>query len=166
VPALPSCIQEPRWDRFIALLPTRQVHHPRLPPPPGSRPRHLRQAHPDPGLGCGYRRIADHPCSAATLRRRRDEGIALGVADQRHRLALAAYDRLHGLELEHLAVDGCITKAPCGGQVAGPGPVDRRQQGCNDRSPPKPMDAPDRAAGPGQPPQATGCWPRPWRPRR
>ena len=34
-----------------------------------------------------------------------------------------------GLELEHLAVDGCITKAPCGGQVAGPSPVDRRKQG-------------------------------------
>jgi hypothetical protein len=36
---------------------------------------------------------------------------------------------MHGLELEHLAVDGCITKAPCGGQVAGPSPVDRRKQG-------------------------------------
>jgi len=33
------------------------------------------------------------------------------------------------LELEHLAVDGCTTKAPCGGQVAGPSPVDRRKQG-------------------------------------
>jgi len=51
------------------------------------------------------------------------------VADQLHRLALAAYDRIHGLEVEHLAVDGCITKAPCGGQVAGPSPVDRRKQG-------------------------------------
>ena len=26
-------------------------------------------------------------------------------------------------------VDGCITKAPCGGQVAGPSPVDRCKQG-------------------------------------
>jgi hypothetical protein len=26
-------------------------------------------------------------------------------------------------------VDGCITKAPCGGQVAGPSPVDRHKQG-------------------------------------
>jgi hypothetical protein len=26
-------------------------------------------------------------------------------------------------------VDGCITKAPCGGQVAGPSPVDRRKRG-------------------------------------
>jgi hypothetical protein len=80
-------------------------------------------------FGCGYRRIADHTCSATTLRRRRDEWITLGVADQLHRLALAAYDRIHGLAVEHLAVDGCITKAPCGGQVAGPSPVDRRKQG-------------------------------------
>jgi hypothetical protein len=42
---------------------------------------------------------------------------------------LATYERLFGLELAHLAVDGCITKAPCGGQVAGPSPVDRRKQG-------------------------------------
>jgi Transposase DDE domain len=34
-----------------------------------------------------------------------------------------------GLDLEHLVVDGCITKAPCGGEVAGPSPVDRRKQG-------------------------------------
>jgi hypothetical protein len=28
-----------------------------------------------------------------------------------------------------VAVDGCITKAPCGGQCAGPSPVDRRKGG-------------------------------------
>ena len=31
--------------------------------------------------------------------------------------------------MEQLAVDGCITKAPCGGQVAGRSPVDRGKQG-------------------------------------
>jgi hypothetical protein len=80
-------------------------------------------------FGCGDRRIADHTCSATTLRRRRDEWIRAGVAEQLRRAVLAAYDRLFGLELEHLAVDGRITKAPCGGQVAGPSPVDRRKQG-------------------------------------
>jgi hypothetical protein len=29
------------------------------------------------------------------------------------------YDRIIGLELEDVAVDGCITKAPGGGEVAG-----------------------------------------------
>jgi hypothetical protein len=51
------------------------------------------------------------------------------VAEQLRLLVLAAYDQLFGLELEHLAVDGCTTKAPCGGQTAGPSPVDRRKQG-------------------------------------
>jgi transposase len=80
-------------------------------------------------FGCGYRRIADHTCSATTLRRRRDEWITAGVAEQLRLLVLGAYDQLFGLELEQLAVDGCTTKAPCGGQVAGPSPVDRRKQG-------------------------------------
>ena len=80
-------------------------------------------------FGCGYRRIADHTCSATTLRRRRDEWIALGLAERLRLAVLGAYQRLFGLELEQLAVDGCITKAPCGGQVTGPSPVDRRKQG-------------------------------------
>jgi Transposase DDE domain len=42
---------------------------------------------------------------------------------------LAAYQRLFGLDLDHLVVDGCITKACCGGEVAAPSPVDRRKQG-------------------------------------
>jgi hypothetical protein len=51
------------------------------------------------------------------------------VAEQLCLAVLDAYDRMLGLELEHLVVDGCITKAPCGGQVAGPSPVDHRKQG-------------------------------------
>jgi hypothetical protein len=42
---------------------------------------------------------------------------------------LTAYDRMLGLELEHLSVGGCTTKAPRGGQTAGPSPVDRPQAG-------------------------------------
>jgi hypothetical protein len=76
-----------------------------------------------------YRRIADQTCSATTLRRRRDEWVALGLAERLRLAVLGAYDRIFGLELDHLALDGCSTKAPCGGQVAGPSPVDRRKQG-------------------------------------
>jgi hypothetical protein len=78
-------------------------------------PLKLHQA-PDHGA------IADQTCSATTLRRRRDEWIILGLADRLRLAVLGAYDRLFGLELEYLAVDGCITKAPCGGQTAGPSP--------------------------------------------
>jgi hypothetical protein len=54
--------------------------------------------------------------------------LTAAVVEQLRLVVLAAYDRMHGPELEQLAVDGCITKAPCG-QVAGPSPVDRRKQG-------------------------------------
>ena len=80
-------------------------------------------------FGCGYRRIEDATCSATTLRRRRDEWIALGLGERLHLLVLSAYDRMIGLALDNVAVDGCITKAPCGGQFAGRSPVDRGKQG-------------------------------------
>jgi Transposase DDE domain len=44
-------------------------------------------------------------------------------------ICLEAYDRLIGLELSEVAVDGCLTKAPCGGEKAGRSPVDRGKQG-------------------------------------
>jgi transposase len=130
VPALPSSVLEPLWVQVAALLPTRQVRH----PPGCHRPRIADRVVFDKLIqvlvfGCGYRRIADHTCSATTLRRRRDEWISTGVAERLRLEVLAAYDQLFGLELEQLAVDSCTTKAPCGGQTAGPSPVDRRKQG-------------------------------------
>jgi transposase len=130
VPALPSSVLEPLWVQVSALLPTRPDTHPLG----CHRPRIPDRVVFDKLIqvlvfGCGYRRIADHSCSATTLRRRRDEWITAGVADQLRLAVLAAYQRLFGLELADLAVDGCTTKAPCGGQVAGPSPVDRRKQG-------------------------------------
>lgn len=73
--------------------------------------------------------MADKTCSATTLRRRRDEWIAAGVMESLRLLVLAAYDRMIGLELEHLSADGCIAKAPSGGECAGKSPVDRAKQG-------------------------------------
>ena len=130
MPALPASVLEPLWVQIAALLPSRRDTHPLG----CHRPRIPDRIVFDKLIqvlvfGCGYRRIADATCSATTLRRRRDEWIALGLAEQLRLLVLAAYDRLFGLELAHLAVDGCTTKAPCGGQVAGPSPVDRRKQG-------------------------------------
>jgi len=47
----------------------------------------------------------------------------------REELTLEAYDQTIGLQLSDVAVDCCITKAPCGGQKAGRNPVDRGKQG-------------------------------------
>jgi IS5 family transposase len=80
-------------------------------------------------FGCAYERIADGCCSATTLRRRRDEWIEAGVMTTLRELSLEAYDKLIGLQLSDVAVDCCITKAPCGGQKAGRNPVDRGKQG-------------------------------------
>jgi hypothetical protein len=79
--------------------------------------------------GSGYERIATTGCSDRTIRRRLKEWAEAGLATKIHATALAAYDKIIGLELGDLAADGCITKAPCGGEKAGPSPVDRRKGG-------------------------------------
>jgi hypothetical protein len=102
--------------QIAALLPTRQDTHPLG----CHRPRIPDRIVFDKLIqllvfGCGYRRIADATCSATTLRRRRDEWITAGVAEQLRLAVLAAHDRMHGLELEQLAVV--------------PAPANRRDQG-------------------------------------
>lgn len=130
MPALPPYIIEPIWEQFVVLLPRRDAEHPL-----GShRPRI-----PDRVVfeklvqvlvfGCAYRRIADRTCSATTLRRRRDEWIEAGAMDALEGIARDSYDRIVGLELTEIAVDCCITKAPCGGESAGKSPVDRGKRG-------------------------------------
>ena len=130
MPAIQSYFIEPIFEQFRALLPEREVTHPL-----GCH----RSRIPDRVVfekllqvlvfGCAYWRIADESCSETTLRRRRDEWIDLGVMDTLRDLVLEVYDRFIGLELSDVAVDGCITKAPCGGEKAGRSPVDRGKQG-------------------------------------
>ena len=51
--------------------------------------------------------------------------------DTLRELVLEVHDRIIGLELAMAAVDGCITKAPCGGEkAAGPTPCDRASALC------------------------------------
>ena len=115
---MPVCLLEPLWDQFSALLPERPLVSPTHP----LGCHRLRVAdrvvfeHVIAALvhGSGYERIASPGCSDATIRRRLKEWAAAGVSEQVHTLALQAYDRMIGLELDDLAVDGCITKAPCG----------------------------------------------------
>jgi transposase len=113
MPVLPSCVIEPLWDQFAALLPERVDPHPL-----GCHRRRI----PDRIVvdkllcvlvfGSGYERIADTTCSDRTLRRRRDEWTALGVMQQLWHLALAAYDRMVGLELSDLAIAGVSPQHP------------------------------------------------------
>ncbi|WP_344602356.1 IS5 family transposase [Streptomyces glaucus] len=130
---MPSWLTEPLWDQFSVLLPERPVYHPNHP---------LRCHRPRIGdrivfdkllqllrFGCSYEAIADATCSASTIRSRRDEWIRLGVLSRFKQIALEGYDRIVGLVLGQIAVDGAITKAPGGGEAAGRSPVDRGKQG-------------------------------------
>ncbi len=130
MPAVPSFIIEPLWDQFAALLPDRVVVHPLG----CHRPRINDRIVLDRLIqvlvfGVAYAKIADSTCSATTIRTRRDEWISAGVFDQLEQLCLAAYDQIVGLRLENLSVDGCLVKAPCGGEAAGRSPIDRGKQG-------------------------------------
>jgi transposase len=130
VPALEPYLIEPIWQQFKDLLPKRRTDHPlgchRSRVPERVVFEKLVQVLV---FGCAYERIADASCSESTLRRRRDEWIELGLMERLRQICLEAYDRLIGLELSEVAVDCCITKAPCGGEKAGRSPVDRGKRG-------------------------------------
>jgi transposase len=112
-------------------------------------PGHVAPDHP---LGCHRSRIPDRVCfegivrrlvtgcswdvagrisgvGETTLRRRRDEWLAAGVFDLLVEEALAAYDRIIGLDLSDCSVDGSQHKAPFGGEGTGPNPTDRGKRG-------------------------------------
>jgi hypothetical protein len=103
-------------------------------------------------LGCHRRRVPDRTCfeailfrlvagcswdvagrlgkgSETTLRRRRTEWLEAGVFDGLVDESLEGYDRIIGLDLSDVAVDGSQHKAPFGGEGTGPNPVDRGKRG-------------------------------------
>jgi hypothetical protein len=120
------------WTAVAPLLPSRPVDR-----------------HP---LGCHRPRIADRVCftgilvrlvtgcswevagrlvgvSETTLRRRRDEWVAAGVFEALCDEAIAGYERIIGLDLSEVSIDGSVHKAPCGGQGTGRTPTDRGKLG-------------------------------------
>ncbi|MHB1171003.1 MAG: IS5 family transposase [Lacisediminihabitans sp.] len=130
MPAVPSFLIEPIWEQFRVLIPERIDTHPLG----CHRPRIPDRIVFDKlvqilVLGCAYEKIADRTCSATAIRRRRDEWIGAGLFTQLEQICLDAYNQMIGLDLENVAVDGCIVKAPCGGEAAGRSPVDRGKQG-------------------------------------
>ena len=121
------------WSAVEGLLPVHDDHHP---------------------LGCHRRRASDRLCfeamlvrlvtgcswvdaerltgsrvSDTTVRARRDEWIDADVFDRLVDEALAGYDRVIGIDLAEVAIDGSQHKAPCGGEGTGKNPADRGKLG-------------------------------------
>lgn len=73
--------------------------------------------------------LMEYKVSDTTLRARRDEWINAGMFARLEAETRAGYDRIIGLEMGHVAVDGSLHKAPCGGEGTGKSPVDRAKLG-------------------------------------
>src|ERR1039458_1173722 len=80
--------------------------------------------------GCSWvdaERLIGGAVSDTTLRARRDEWEELGVIASVLEEALHSYDKIIGLDLTEVAVDGSVHKAPMGGEGTGKSPVDREK---------------------------------------
>jgi transposase len=82
--------------------------------------------------GCSWvdvEALLDGQVSDTTLRARRDEWVSARVFDRLAEEAISAYDKVIGLDLSEVAVDGSLHKAPTGGEGTGPNPTDRGKTG-------------------------------------
>jgi len=82
--------------------------------------------------GCSWEdaeRLCGNKVSDTTVRDRRDEWIAAGVFNAIVAEAIDGYDRVIGLELGDVSVDGSLHKSPCGGEGTGKNPTDRAKLG-------------------------------------
>ena len=82
--------------------------------------------------GCSWEdaeRLTKGAVSDTTARKRRDEWIGAGVFEAIANEAIASFDKVIGLDLSEVAVDGSLHKAPAGGQGTGKNPTDRAKLG-------------------------------------
>jgi transposase len=130
--ALNPVVVDAVWQSFAAYLPKRgHTNHPQ---------------------GCHRPRRSDRDCFEAilfrlvtgcswdvagrlgkggetTLRRRRDEWVAAGAFQHLVEEAISAFDKVIGLDLSEVSIDGSLHKAPMGGEGTGPNPTDRGKTG-------------------------------------
>ena len=125
--ALDPEVKDAIWAAFEARLPHRAERHPLGCHRPRSSDRDcfelivVRLA-----TGCSWEdaeRLTANKVSDTTARaRRRDEWIAAGIFDALSEEALCGFDKVIGLDLSEVAVDGSLQKSPCGGEGTGKNP--------------------------------------------
>jgi len=82
--------------------------------------------------GCSWEdaeRLCRNKVSDTTVRSRRDEWDEAGVFDRLAAEAIRAYDKIVGLDLSEVAIDGSQHKSPAGGEGTGKNPTDRAKLG-------------------------------------
>jgi transposase len=82
--------------------------------------------------GCSWttaEALLDFVVSDTTLRARFHEWVDAGVFNAVADEAIAAYDRIVGLDLDEVPLDGSQHKAPCGGDGTGPNCTDKGRLG-------------------------------------
>lgn len=130
MPTIHPDFLEPLWTAFSALLPEHVDTHRYGGHNPRTDDRLIFDCLIEVVFnGLSYEKAAVKKASATTLRRRRDEWVELGIFGQLKMIVIRAYDRMIGIDFSNISIDGCITKAPNGGELAGRSPVDRGKGG-------------------------------------
>ena len=120
------------WDQALPLI-----------PPPRRDPRREYRRRPGGGrkraddrrilsgifyvlrTGCQWQAVPRQFGSPATIHRRFLEWTDGGFFEALWRTGLAQYDEMQGLQWQWQSIDGCVQKAPLGGEATGPNPWDR-----------------------------------------
>jgi transposase len=80
--------------------------------------------------GCQWKALnATRFCPSSTAHDRFQEWVAAGVFQQMWEAGLLAYEDWKGIDWSWLSMDGCMTKAPLGGEKDGQKPNRSRQEG-------------------------------------
>lgn len=80
--------------------------------------------------GCQWKALnATRFCPSSTAHDRFQEWVAAGVFQAMWETGLMAYDECKGIDWSWLSMDGCMTKAPLGGEKDGQKPDRSRQEG-------------------------------------
>ena len=117
------------WDQMEPLLPARKPH-----PLGCHRPRVSDRAAMNAiffvlRTGAQWNSLnATGICSSSSAHRRFQEWTQAGVFEQFWQLGLLSLQALDGIDWEWLALDGCMTKAPLGGEKNRPQPYGSRQR--------------------------------------
>ena len=149
-------IPDDLWEAIAPLLPEHKNTH-RF---GGGRPRALDRVCMDAILfvlrtGCQWKALdATKFCPGSTAHDRFQEWVEAGVFQAMWEAGLLAYDDLKGLDWAWVSMDGCMTKAPLGGEKDRQKPHGSRQERRQTQPAGRGQRHPDRRGGGGrQPPR-------------